>query len=282
MTTETVGFIGLGAMGLGMARNLTQAGYSVAGYDISPQQAELARAQGIDILESPEAVAAAATKCVVSVVRTAEQTREVLLGDHGVIRARKPLTTVIASTLDPTTMADLAAQLASHNVLALDATMSGGPWGADAGTLTMIVSGPEDTFAALRPLLEAVGQNIFHVGSKVGTAQAAKLAVQLAFGINMLGVFEALQVVKHHDVDEQQLMAILSVSVGGSWVVDNWPRVKPWWEHYVSGGDLDILLKDLRSVLREADAHQDSMPVAGLVFQLLRSVWTKAGSRRNR
>jgi 3-hydroxyisobutyrate dehydrogenase-like beta-hydroxyacid dehydrogenase len=270
---EIVGFVGLGAMGLGMAANLVAAGHRVLGHDPDPARADAARAKGIEVVPSPRDAAAGATRTVVSAVRTAEQTRAVLLGADGIAAAGVPRTVVVVSTLDPTTMRTLAADAADHDLAAVDITMSGGPWGAEAGTLTLIVSGPSEVVDPLQPLLDAMGSNIFRVGDEVGVAQSVKLAVQLAFGVNMMGVFEALQVVADAGVPEEQLMDVLRVSVGGSWVVENWARVKPWWEHYVPGEDLDILLKDLRSVLRESDARTASMPVTALVFQLMRHVW---------
>ncbi|MFF5260333.1 NAD(P)-dependent oxidoreductase [Actinomadura viridis] len=271
--TESIGFIGLGAMGLGMAANLVKGGHEVHGYDPSPERREEAEAAGIHLAASPLEAARASSGVVLSVVRDAAQTREVLLGEDGVARAGKPLTAVVASTLDPSTMRALAGELDGHGVTAVDTTMSGGPWGAEAGTLTLMVSAPAALFERLRPLLDLMGANIFHIGERVGTAQAAKLAVQLTFGVNMMGVFEAIRLVDEYGVDEEQLMSMLSVSVGGSWVVDNWRRVKPWWEHYVPGEDLDILLKDMRSVQREADEHGFPMPVTALAFQLMRHVW---------
>ncbi|MEU4226065.1 NAD(P)-dependent oxidoreductase [Nonomuraea sp. NPDC026600] len=271
--TESIGFIGLGAMGLGMAANLVKSGHTVYGFDPSPQRRELAAEAGIAIVDSPRAAAEGASEVIFSVVRDAAQTQAVLFGEDGVVRTGKALTVVVASTLDPTTMGRIQAELAVHGATAVDATMSGGPWGAEAGSLTLMVSAVQEDFDRLLPLLNAVGQNIFHVGERVGTAQATKLAVQLAFGINMMGVFEAIRLVDDYHVDEDTLMSVLSVSVGGSWVVDNWRRVKPWWERYVAGEDLDILLKDMRSVLREADTADFPMPVTALAFQLMRHVW---------
>ncbi|WP_141585282.1 NAD(P)-dependent oxidoreductase [Actinomadura sp. WMMA1423] len=271
--TESIGFIGLGAMGLGMAGNLVKGGHEVHGYDPSPERREKAAEAGVRLVASPLEAARASSGVVLSVVRDAAQTREVLLGEHGVAREGRPLTVVVASTLDPATMRALAAELGGHGVTAVDATMSGGPWGAEAGALTLMVSAAPEVFGRLRPLLDLMGRNIFHVGEEVGTAQAAKLAVQLTFGVNMMGVYEAIRLADEFGVGEDQLMEMLSVSVGGSWVVDNWRRVKPWWEHYVPGEDLDILLKDMRSVQREADSGDFPMPVTALAFQLMRHVW---------
>ncbi|KRB36639.1 NAD(P)-dependent oxidoreductase [Microbacterium sp. Root180] len=274
--SEQIGFIGLGAMGLGIAANLVAAGHSVHGFDPSPEQQAKARDKGIVTVDSPRAAALAADEVVWSVVRTKAQTEAVLFGPGGVTSIGEPRTVVISSTLDPTTMRSIAERVASTGGSAVDATMSGGPWGAEAGTLTLMISGAPAAVERIAPLAESVSGNRYVVGDTPGTGQATKLAVQLSFGIHMMAVFEALQVVKSHGVDEGQLMEILSHSVGGSWTTKNWSRVKPWWETYVPGEDLDILLKDLRSTMTEADQDVVPVPVSALTFQLLRDVWQRS------
>jgi 3-hydroxyisobutyrate dehydrogenase-like beta-hydroxyacid dehydrogenase len=245
----------------------------VHGFDPSPHQQARARDKGITVVTSGRHAAEVADDVVFSVVRTKDQTEEVLFGDLGVTAVGKPRTIVVLSTLDPTTMRGLAERVAESGGVAIDATMSGGPWGAEAGSLTLMVSGELAAIERTRPLLEAVSDRLYVVGDAPGTGQAVKLAVQLSFGAHMMTAFEAMQVVRSHGVDEQQLMEILSHSVGASWTTRNWERVKPWWETYVPGEDLDILLKDLRSVLAEADDEVTPMPVSAVTFQLLRDVW---------
>jgi 3-hydroxyisobutyrate dehydrogenase-like beta-hydroxyacid dehydrogenase len=276
MHSERVGFIGLGVMGSGMAANLAKAGFGVVAVDPSPAAQEAAAAHGIELAPTPREAAAAATRTVVSVVRTAEQTREVLLGPDGVAAARrKDLDVVVMSTLDPSTMRALASELAERGITALDATLSGGSTGAAAGTLTIMVSGEKPVVERIWPVLEAMGTSLFHVGTEIGTAQAAKLAVQLSFGVGMLGAFEAMRLATSYGVDEDQLMEILSLSVGDSWVTRNWRRVRGWWEHYVPGEDLDILLKDMRAMLREGDERVVGLPVTALSFQRMRHAWSE-------
>jgi 3-hydroxyisobutyrate dehydrogenase-like beta-hydroxyacid dehydrogenase len=271
--TEHIGFVGLGAMGLGIAANLAAAGHTVHGYDPAPERQKLAADKGIQVVDSPRAAAEAADEVVISVVRTKAQTEEILFGEQGVTAIGTPRTVVISSTLDPSVMRAISDRLAAGGSTAVDATMSGGPWGAEAGTLTLMVSGPVASVDRVRPLLDAVSERLYVVGETVGTGQATKLAVQLSFGIQMMAAFEALQIVRSHGVDETQLMEILTHSVGGSWTTRNWERVKPWWENYVPGEDLDILLKDLRSVVAEADHDMVPVPMSALTFQLLREVW---------
>jgi 3-hydroxyisobutyrate dehydrogenase-like beta-hydroxyacid dehydrogenase len=281
MTAEIVGCIGLGAMGGGMAANLVSGGFSVVGYDPSEKAQAAARAAGVELAATPEEVARRATRLVISMVRTAEQTEQVMFGPDSVVAAgRDELIVSISSTLDAGTVASIDERLRAVGLRSIGATVSGGDTGARAGTLTFMLAGPPGDLAALRPVFEAMGSNLFEVGKDVGAAQAAKHGVQLAFGVNMLGAFEALQVASQRGVDETQLMEILAVSVGDSWVARNWPRVRSWWEHYVRGEDLDILLKDMRAMLAESDQAELPLPVTALSFQLMRDVWPAAAARR--
>jgi 3-hydroxyisobutyrate dehydrogenase-like beta-hydroxyacid dehydrogenase len=274
---ETVGFVGLGVMGGGMAANLARAGFKVVAVDPSPTAQEAAAEHGIELAQTPREAAAAATRTLISVVRTEQQTREVLLGADGVAAAgRTDLDVIVMSTLDPTAMRELVDALRERGITAIDATLSGGSTGAAAGTLTIMAAGPRAHVEGRWPLFEAMATSIFHVGTEIGTAQAAKLAVQLSFGVSMLGAFEALSLAGSYGVDEDQLMEILSRSVGDSWVTRNWQRVRGWWEHYVEGEDLDILLKDMRAMLREADERVVGLPVTALSFQRMRHAWAEA------
>jgi 3-hydroxyisobutyrate dehydrogenase len=188
-------------MGLGMAANLVEAGHEVFAYDPSPERQELAQAKGIVMVDAPAAAATSADSTVFSVVRTKEQTEDVLFGRSGVISSGQPRTIIISSTLDPTMVQALAGRVADAGGTVIDATMSGGTWGADAGTLTLMVSGSPDAVERARPMLDAVSSRVYVVGDEPGTGQAVKLAVQLSFCIQMMAAFEALQAVKSHGVD---------------------------------------------------------------------------------
>lgn len=274
---DVVGFLGLGVMGGGMAANIAKAGHEVVAFDPSEAARVRAAEHGITLVDSPREVAQRSTGAIVSMVRTADQTQDVLFGDTGVAAAgRDGLDLVVMSTLDPGTVAHLSATAAASGLTLFDAGVSGGGWGADAGTLTIMLSGPPAAIGRTRPLFDAMGSNVFELGEDVGSAQAAKLAVQLGFAVSMLGAFEALALASSHGVDEEQLMAILSLSVGDTWVTRNWPRVRGWWENYVPGEDLDILLKDLRAMLRDADERTVGLPVTALSFQRMRHVWSES------
>ncbi|MGH7912614.1 MAG: NAD(P)-dependent oxidoreductase [Candidatus Dormibacteraceae bacterium] len=271
---EIVGFVGLGAMGGPMAANLVRGGYRVAGFDVAEQRRSEAAAAGVELTASVAEVAGQATRTLVSIVRDADQTRELVHGPEGLLASRREgLTLICMSTLDPTALLELSQDLAAHGIEVVDAPVSGGVTGAREATLTVILAGPEAAIERVRPILERVGKNLFSVGARPGMAQAAKLANQLMLAVDMLGIAEGLQLASRHDVDEKQLMELLSVSTGGSWAVRNWQDVRDFWRSAEPGGTLEIILKDLRSIFREADRQRLSLPVTAVANQRIRHTW---------
>ena len=269
-----VGFIGLGIMGGPMSANLVKAGFQVIGYDASRERCQEALASGVKVAASSAEVAKASTRTVISLVRTWQQTEAAVYAHNGFKEgAREGLDLVVVSTLDPTSMQRLAGDMKAIGVNAVDAPVSGGRTGAEAATLSIMASGPPDVIERTKPLLTAMGKNIYILGDRPGMGQAAKLANQLMLGVNMLGAYEGLAIAKRHGVDEDQLMELLSVSTGGSWVTKNWERIRAFWKDPESYNDLAIITKDLRSALKEGDELELSMPVTAVAFQRLRHAW---------
>ena len=248
-----------------MSAHLVQAGYRVAAYDVDPARAER---EGLDRRASVEDACEAATRTVICVVRTLPQTLEVVAGVR-----RSGLTLVVMSTINPTAMASIAEELAGRGVDVLDAPVSGGVAGAKAATLSVMAGGRAEVLERVRPILTAMGSNVFHVGERPGDGQALKLANQLMLAVNMHGVFEALKLADSYGLLPEQVLPIIGESTGMSWVSENWEAVRGWWEGHPSGGALDIIDKDLRSLLGDAADRRFSFPVAALAFQLLREVW---------
>src|SRR5438874_4362686 len=274
MGGEVVGFLGLGVMGGPMSANLVKAGYRVLGFDSDAGRRSEAAAVGVETAGSCAEVAQAADQVVVSIVRTWQDTQEAVFGPAGFAKGcREGMVLLVMSTLDPSSMGKLAADLAGRGVAAVDAPVSGGRAGAEEATLSIMASGPADVLERARPVLDAMGRNIYVVGDRPGMGQAAKLANQLMLGVNMLGAYEGLAIAKRHGVDEDQLMELLSVSTGGSWVTKNWERIRAFWKDPASYNDLAIITKDLRSALKEGDELELSMPVTAVAFQRLRHAW---------
>lgn len=249
-------------MGAPMSANLARAGYRVAAYDVDP-----ARTQH-DWLErcvSVEDACEAATQTVICVVRTLPQALEVVRGVR-----RTGLTLVVMSTINPTAMASIAEDLAGRGVDVLDAPVSGGVAGARAATLSVMAGGRVEVLERVRPVIATMGSSVFHVGERPGDGQALKLANQLMLAVNMHGVFEGLKLAGSYGLLPEQVLPAIGESTGMSWVSENWEAVWAWWEGHPSGGALDIIYKDLRSLLGDAADRQVSFPIAALAFQLLR------------
>lgn len=262
-----IGFIGIGDMGRPMSANLVRAGYSVRTFDVDPGRAAVAGASACSSVEE----ACAGSAVVISIVRTLAQTDEVVAA---VERAATPGTVlVVMSTITPPAMGAISGRLEARGVAVLDAPVSGGVPGAEAGALAIMAGGPAAVLDRVRPILDVLGSNIFHVGERAGDGQALKLANQLLLAVNMLGVFEGLKLAASYGLTPEQVLPVVGVSTGMSWVSEHWETVRGWWEGHPSGGALDIVYKDLRSLLGDAAERQAGYPVTALAFNLLRDVW---------
>lgn len=260
--SKKIGFVGLGTMGLPMAVNLNKAGFEVIGYDAFEGSREKARAAGITIAETLKDVARQSDDAIVSMVRDYAQNVDVILGEEGLLSAEpKNLTIIVMSTLDPDTMNELGRQVEEHSdVKLIAAAVSGGSTGAEAGTLSIMTSGPEDRVTAARPYFDAVGSNVFYYGSKPGNSQAAKLVNNLILGINMNALAEGLKFGAQYNLPQDELLNLFKVSTGDSWVARNWDSVSEW----TADTALAVLLKDLKAAHLKGLEHNIAMPFNAL------------------
>jgi 3-hydroxyisobutyrate dehydrogenase-like beta-hydroxyacid dehydrogenase len=188
---DSVGFVGLGNMGGPMALNLVKAGFDLVVHDINAARLEPLVAVGATVETSPEAVAARCHRTI-CMVETTAQAEAVILGERGITQAAKQGDIVLCmSTIDPLAARRFSEQLAQKGVAMLDAPVSGGTHGAAAGTLSVIVGGPAETFAASEDLFRAMGKNVFHVGD-LGHGLAMKLINNMLGQIATVAIAEAL------------------------------------------------------------------------------------------
>ncbi len=276
----TVGFVGLGEMGLPMAANLVRAGHRVLGHDLDSGRLAAAAAAGVEPIASALAAAAAAD-VLVTMLRTGAQTEELLAGQGGIAAAvpeGEPLDVVVMSTAEPGLVGRLAARTAGR-LRIVDAPVSGGVRGAEAGTLAIMASGPPAALAGVRPLLDVLGGSIFELGSEPGAGQAAKLANQVMMVGALGGTLEALALSRSYGLDEEAVCAAVAAGTGGSWVLDHWPWMRSLWEEYVPGNALDILLKDLRAVLDQAQERGVELPATAAALARLLAESGQASSK---
>ncbi len=215
-----VGFIGLGIMGLPMARNLMKAGHElviVGGH--AKQAVEELRAAGATVVASPRGVAAA-TKLVVTCLPDTPDVRQVVTGADGLLAGAQPgLIIVDHSTIAPLAAQELAAECARKGVAFLDAPVSGGQQGAIAGTLSIMVGGDADALKRAMPVLEAVGKKIVHVGAS-GAGQFTKACNQIICAITWQAIAEGMALGAKAGVDPAKMLEAVSAGAARCWALE--------------------------------------------------------------
>ncbi|MFI9274078.1 3-hydroxyisobutyrate dehydrogenase [Kitasatospora sp. NPDC052896] len=243
---RTIGFVGLGNMGGPMAANLVKAGHRVTGYDLSPQACERAAGHGVTIADSAVRAVAGA-EVVITMLPTGrhvlEAYQELTTAAHGALF-------VDCSTIavgDARIAADLA-RVAGHR--AVDAPVSGGVAGAEAASLTFMVGAHEDDFAAVEPVLSAMGRKVVRCGSS-GAGQAAKICNNMILGISMIAVSEAFVLGESLGLSHQALFDVAATASGQCWALtSNCPvpgpvPASPANRDYQAGFAATLMAKDL-------------------------------------
>lgn len=270
MAITRVGFIGLGIMGAPMAANLIKAGFEVTVWNRSPSRTEPLVKAGAKRAESPAAVAEAC-EVTLSCVTNSGDVEEVAIGPEGVIHGAGAGSVYIdCSTISPETARQVAEQLARKDVAMLDAPVSGGDIGAQAGTLAIMVGGEAAVFERCRPVLDALGKTVVHVGPS-GAGQVVKLCNQIAGGLNLLAAAEAIQLARRSNVDPAKMLEVVSAGAAGSWMLSNLAP-KAISGDYAPGFMVDLMQKDLRLVLDAANETHTPLPGTALVSQLFQSI----------
>ena len=253
-----VGFIGLGNMGAPMARNLAAAGHDVAGFDIAAPIPE-----GVDAMDT--AAAAVATREVaITMLPDGEILRSVA---SEIIPAMGSGTVMLdCSTVDVESARVVAEQARSAGVHALDAPVSGGIGGAEAGTLTFMVGGSGDAVKTVAPLFDIMGQKAVHCGPS-GNGQAAKICNNMILGATMIATCEAFALADKLGLDRQAMYDVVSTSSGYSWSMNAYcpaPGIGPTSpadNDYEPGFAAELMLKDLRLSQQAAEAVDADTPI---------------------
>ena len=266
-----VGFVGLGLMGQPMAANLVKSGHEVTGYDLVADN--LARAAGNGVKPAPSAAdAARGADVVVTMLPAGRHTLEVYGG--GIMQAAAKATLFIDSSTIDVGSARAAHDIAAKaGMLALDAPVSGGVGGAEAGTLTFMCGGQQAAFDKARPVLEAMGKRIVHCGD-AGAGQAAKICNNMILGISMIGVAEAFVLAEKLGLSHQALFDVASTSSGQCWSLTSYCPVPgpvpaaPSNRDYKPGFSSALMLKDLKLAQEAAAASGATTPLGAAAAQL--------------
>lgn len=265
----SIGFIGLGIMGLPMCRNLLGAGHALVVYDVVPAAVAAAVESGAVAAGSSREVAAR-SDTVLTVLPNSPHVRAALLGPDGVAAGARPGSLVIdMSSIDPTVSREVGAALAGAGLRFLDAPVSGGEPKAIDGTLAIMVGGAAGDFAEVRPLLECMGGSIVHCGD-VGAGNVAKLANQIIVGLNLAAVAEALALVARAGVDPATVVEAIRGGAAGSAILEaKVPMILA--RDTRPGFRVDLHHKDLANALAAGRALGAPLPLTAQVLELFQA-----------
>lgn len=266
-TQLKAGFIGLGAMGSGMASSLLRAEIAVRGYDVNPLAIQRLVEAGGQAAASP-ADAAKDTDVLILMVLNGDQADQALFGENGAVTALAHDSLVmLCSTVSPTYVRSLAQRLTAHNLLLLDAPVSGGTSRAATGKLSIMASGSAVAFEHAAPYLDALSENLFRMGDEPGQGATMKLVNQVLAGIHIAASAEAIAFGSKAGIDPNRIFEVISKSAGTSWMFQNRvPRILA--DDYTPHSAVDIWLKDLDLVLDTGKEMRLPMPLAAVAHQL--------------
>lgn len=274
-----IGFVGLGNMGGPMARNLLKAGHAVAAFDIVPAAMEPVVAAGATRAASA-AEAARGAEFVITMLPAGRHVRDAWVGAGGMAAASDPGAVLIdCSTIDVATAREVAAKAGRPM---LDAPVSGGVMGAEAGTLTFMVGGPEDAFARAEPILKAMGRTVVHCGAS-GAGQVAKACNNMMLAATMIVTAEAFLLAEKLGLSHQALFDVASKSSGQSWSLTSYCPVpgpvpaSPANRDYRPGFAAALMLKDLGLSQEAAASVGLETPIGAKALELYRRFVDQGG-----
>lgn len=261
-----IAFIGLGTMGIGMSLNLLKAGHDVTVHNRTRQKEEAVAKEGATRAETPRQAAEGAD-IVVTMVSDTPDVEEVVLGDDGVIHGAPQGAIVIdMSTISPAATRQIAEALGKKGIKMLDAPVSGGPEGAEQGTLAIMVGGDPADFAKTLPILEIMGKTVTHVGP-IGAGQITKAINQILISGTYLTVAEGLTLGIKAGLDMEKVIAAISGGAASSWVLHN-RGINVVNNTYPLGFRVRLHHKDLKIALDTARELEVTLPATALVAQI--------------
>ncbi len=280
MIMKKIAFIGLGNMGGPMAANLVRKGYEVKGFDLSADALNhLKEAGGYIADSSVEAIADA--DVVITMLPSGKHVSD-LYSDEFIAHLKPDALLIDSSTIDAVTARAVADKVQLKGCSMIDAPVSGGTSGAQAGTLTFIVGGTLDDFEKAKPVLECMGKHIFHAGES-GAGQVAKMCNNMLLAVHMIGTSEAINLGVRQGLDPKVLSEIMKKSSGGNWsleVYNPYPGVMenaPASKDYAGGFAVDLMAKDLGLAAAAGLETKTATPLGSTALNLYR-MWSDAGN----
>lgn len=271
---ESIGFIGLGMMGIPMSKHLLDAGYNVVGYDVDPEACKKAKANGAEIASSPREVAQRGNP-VITILPNSEIVEDVVLGDDGVMAGAAEGSVLIEmTTAYPMSTLKIAKELEKKGMRMLDAPVSGGVVGAEKGTLSIIVGGDQDLFEKCKPLFESMGKNIFYMGG-VGSGHTMKAVNNFLSGCSMVATSEAVALATKAGLDPKRVVDVLQVSTGRSYSTElKFPKFVLT-RQFDDGFRIELFNKDLEILTRLGRELKVPMFTANMIHQIFNFAMTQ-------
>lgn len=263
----SVGVIGLGSMGMGVARTLLAKGFDTHAFDVRAQALEAFAAAGGNRHDTPASLGAKVDVVIVLVVN-ADQTDAALFGQDGAAHTLKPGSVVVASaTVAPEFAIDLGKRLDAKGLLMVDAPVSGGAARAAKGELSIMASASEAALSKAEDVLNAVAVKVYRLGDSPGTGSKVKMINQLLAGVHIASACEAMALAIRAGADPKAVYEVISNSAGSSWMFQN--RVPHILEgDYTPLSAVNIFVKDLGIVLDQGKAMRQGLPLAAAAMQM--------------
>ncbi|MCC4782980.1 oxidoreductase [Vibrio splendidus] len=264
---QSVGVIGLGSMGMGAAKSCVRAGLDVYGFDLNPQALEALGEYGAKAVSTNAVEFADKLDSVLVLVVNAAQVNTVLF-KTGLAAALRPNTPVMVSaTISAEDAKQIEAQLAEHDLVMLDAPVSGGAVKAEAGEMTIMASGAVSTFEILAPVLDATAAKVYNIGEAIGLGATVKIIHQLLAGVHIAAGAEAMALAARANIPLDLMYDVVTNAAGNSWMFEN--RMK----HVVDGdyspkSMVDIFVKDLNLVSDTAQDLQFPLPLSSAALNM--------------
>ncbi len=268
---QKVGIVGLGDMGIAMAKNIIKSGYSLTGYDLRKERLQMLEELGGQAAGSPQEVGQQA-ETVFIMVLNGQQVYQVLTAPDGLLQSMPSGSTIIVSaTIEPREVREAAQAASAQGVNLIDTPVSGGKSGAEAGTLTMMAAAPKEVFDAQRDLLGAVGKKIFHVGEEIGMGQTVKASLQAFIGASFTAIFESLVLGAKAGVPGETLFEVFGASGVGSPLFRNCAQLIMDRQFKNTGSHIGTMYKDLSISMAMAKENGVAMFTTSAAFELFRS-----------
>ncbi len=270
-----IGFVGLGNMGGALVRRLLLS-RKLRAFDINPDAVQAGADKGADTAASP-AELAANSDVVLTCLPTSKEVRSVIFGDEGLVDGLAPGNVVVDMTTgDPAETRSMAAELAERGIEMMDAPVSGGPMGADAGTIAIMVGGSDELFARLRPVFEDISPNVFHAGG-VGAGHTMKLVNNMTSAGNRAVAMEAITLAAKNGLDPRTAMEIMQKGSGRSFMTE---VVFPNFiltDKIEQGFTLGLMHKDVSLAVKMGDDSNTPLMLGNITRQILQTAIDEMG-----